>query len=151
MHVECIDATESIDYSIIYTLKLPLNEQRYHLQLYWAHSITTLLLMPGNASIIVHIVENWNAFIIIHVILDCLHLITKATLSVRSSQTYNPCIYVDTPLPYSLITHTATQFLGRNLLRNLLGILLQRCNIEWFEQYSISHMNCICTYFDSKT
>ena len=34
MHVEHIDTNESIDYVIIYTLKLPLNEQRHHLQLY---------------------------------------------------------------------------------------------------------------------
>ena len=43
--------------------KLPLNEQRSHLQLYWAHSISALLLMPGNASFIVCILENWSALI----------------------------------------------------------------------------------------
>ena len=44
--------------------KLLLNEQRYHLQLYWAHSISALLLMPGNVSFIVCTIENWNAFIV---------------------------------------------------------------------------------------
>ena len=57
--------------------KLRFYQQRYHLQLYWEHFISTLFLMPGNASIIVHIVENWSAFIIIHVILDFLNFTTK--------------------------------------------------------------------------
>ena len=70
MHIECIDATESIAYVIIYTLKLPHNEQRYHLKLYRAYSIATLLLMPRNASIIACIVDIWIAFIILYVILD---------------------------------------------------------------------------------
>ena len=65
--------------------KLCFNEQRYHLKHYWAHSVTTLLLMPENASIIVHLVENWNAFIIIHLILDFLCFTTKVTPSVRPS------------------------------------------------------------------
>ena len=90
-----------------------------------------LLRMTGNASIIVCIVENWNAFIILHVILYFLHFTTNATPSVRPSQTYNPCISVNTPLPYILITNTAKQFLGGNLLRNSFDIL-QTCNIEWF-------------------
>ena len=60
----------------IFIFKLGFNAQRYHMQLYWAHSIATLLMMPGNASIIVRIVENWNAFIIIHVILDFIHYTT---------------------------------------------------------------------------
>ena len=44
----------------------------------------------------------------------------------KTSTTYNPYKYFDTPLPYSLRTNTATQFLGQNLLRNLLGILHTR-------------------------
>ena len=71
--------------------QLHLNEQRYHLQPYWAHSIATLLLMTGNASIIVCIVENWNAFIILHVILDISCFTTNVTPSVRPSQ---PTIHV---------------------------------------------------------
>ena len=67
-------------------LKLRFNEQKYHMTLYWSHSIATLRLMPENASIIVHIVENWKAFIIIHVILDFLHYTTKVPPSVRPSQ-----------------------------------------------------------------
>ena len=56
------------------------------------------------------------------------------------------------PLPYSLITNTATQFLGGNLLRNLLGIL-HTGNTVWFEQCSINYLNLIYIYiyFDSKT
>ena len=98
--------------------------------------------MTGNASIIVRIVENWNAFIILHVILDFLHFTTNVTPSVRPSQTYNPCVYVDAPLPYSLITNIATQLFGRNLLRNLCDIL-QTWDTEWFEQYSLSYWNVI--------
>ena len=66
--------------------KLHFNEQRYHLEPYWAQSIATLLLMTGNASIIVHIVENWNALIILQVILDFLCFTTNVTPSVRPSQ-----------------------------------------------------------------
>ena len=140
MHVKHIDATKSIDYVIIYTLKLPLNEQRYHLQLYRAHSIATLLLMPGNASINVCIVENWNSFIILHVILDILHFTINATLSVRPSQTYNPSIYIDVPLPYSLITNIATQLLGQNLLWNS-SCVLHMCHTVWFEHNSLNNFN----------
>ena len=53
---------------------------------------------------------------------DILRFTTKATPSVRPSQNI---VYVDmnddTPLPYSLIANTATQFLGRNLLGCSLG------------------------------
>ena len=38
------------------------------------------------------------------------------------------------------MTNTATQFLGGNLLKNSSDIL-QTCNIEWFEQYSIKYLN----------
>jgi hypothetical protein len=73
------------------TLSIPIfqlcfNEWRYHLQLYWAHSMSIFLQMPKNVSIIVCIVENWGAFIIIHVILDFLHFTTKATPSIRPSK-----------------------------------------------------------------
>ena len=145
MHVKHIDATKSIDYVIIYTLKLPLNEQRYHLQLYRAHSIATLLLMPGNASINVCIVENWNSFIILHVILDFLCFTTNVTPSVRPSQSYNPCVYVDAPLPYSLITNRATQLLGGNLFRNSFDIR-QTWDTKWFEQYWINYLNVVCMH-----
>ena len=80
-----IDTTESIDYVIICILATCL-EQMCHLQLYWAHSIAILLWMTRNASITVRIVENWNAFIILHVILDFLRFTTNATSSVRPSQ-----------------------------------------------------------------
>ena len=86
MHIEYIYDADRIDNVIIYTSKLPLNEQRYHLELFWAHSIATLLLMPRNASIIVQIAENWNSFLILHVILNFLHFTTNATPSVRPSQ-----------------------------------------------------------------
>ena len=42
--------------------------------------------MPEDVSIIVCIVENWNAFIIICVILDFLQFTTKAAPPVRPSQ-----------------------------------------------------------------
>ena len=49
---------------------------------------------------------------------------TKATPSVRPSQyIVHVDINADTPLPYSLIANTANQFLGRNLLRDSLGIV----------------------------
>ena len=52
-------------------------------------------------------------------------------------------IYVYTPLPYSLITNTATQFPNGNLMRNLLGIL-HTCDTMWFDPYSIKYL--ILTY-----
>ena len=58
MHVKWFDATKSIEYVIIYTLKLPLKEQRCPLELYKVHSVATLLLMPGNSSIHEFIEEN---------------------------------------------------------------------------------------------
>ena len=76
--------------------KLCFNEHRYHLQLYWSHSISTLLLMPGDASIIVHMIENWNAFIIIHVLLDFLRCTTKAAPSMRPLK---HIIHVDMLIP----------------------------------------------------
>ena len=85
MHIERIDAPQSFDYVIFYILAT-CHEQMYHKQLYWAHSIATLLLMTGNASIIAPIAGNWNAFIIIHVILDFLPFTTNATPSVRPPQ-----------------------------------------------------------------
>jgi hypothetical protein len=63
--------------------KLHFNAQRYHMQLYWVQSIATFLMMPENASIIACIVEIWNAFIILQVLLDFLHFTTKATPSVQ--------------------------------------------------------------------
>jgi hypothetical protein len=63
--------------------------------------------------------------------------------SVRPSQhIMHGDLYVDTPLTYSLITNTATQFLGGNLLQNSLGIL-HMWDTEWFEQYSIHYLNLI--------
>ena len=59
--------------------------------------------------------------------------------SVRPSQTYNPCVYVDAPLSYSLMTNTATQLLGGNLLKNLFDIQ-QMWDTEWFKQYSINYL-----------
>ena len=64
----------------------------------------------------------------------------KSNSMYKTFTTCNPCIYVDTPLSYSLITNTATQFLGGNLLRNLLGIL-HTWDTVWFEQYSIKNFN----------
>ena len=94
-------------------LKLHFNEKRFQLQLYWAHSIATLLLMTGNASIIVRIVESWNAFIIIHLILDKIHFTTKVTPSVRPSQhIVHVDINIDTPLPYSFIAIQPQNFLA---------------------------------------
>ena len=84
--------------------KLPLNEQRYHLQFYQAHSITTLLLMPGNASIIVPIVENWNAFIIICSILIFMFYY-KCDSFCMTFTPCNPCRYIDQSLSYSMITY----------------------------------------------
>ena len=65
-------------------------------------------------------------------------LYCKSDSIFKTLTTYYPCRYVDMPLSYSLITNTATQSLGRYLLRNLLGIL-QMCNSVWYEQYSINY------------
>ena len=141
LHVERIDATEGIDHVTIYILAT----------LQWAKvSLATLLstfycYFASDDWKCIHYCmhcRNWNAFIILHVILDFLHLTTNVTPSVRPSQTYNPCVYVDAPLPYSLITNIATQLLGGNLLRNLFDIR-QTWDTEWFEQYWINYFNVI--------
>ena len=80
--------------------KLPLNEQRYHLQFYQAHSLTTLLLMPWNATIIVPIVENWNALIIICGI-QIFTFYYKCDSFCMTFTPWNPCRYFD--LPHSQI------------------------------------------------
>ena len=132
LHIKHIDATEVLTMSLS-IFKLCFNQQRYHLQVYWAHFIDTLLMMSVNASIIVHNVENWNAFIIIHLILDMLRTTTKATPSVRPSQyIVHVDINADTPLPYSLIANTAVQFLGGNLFKKLVGysIYVRKC-VYW--------------------
>ena len=98
--------------------------------------------MTRNAFIIVRIVENGNAFIILHLILDFLPFTTNVTPSVRPSQTYNACLYVDAPLPYSLITNIATQLLGGNLLKNSFDIR-QTWDTEWFKQCSINYLYAI--------
>ena len=86
MHLWCWKLKALLTMSIPIS-KLRFNEQKYHMPLYWSHSIATLRLMPENASIIVHIVEeNWKVFIIIHVVLDFLHYTTKVPPSVRPSQ-----------------------------------------------------------------
>ena len=75
LHVECIDATEGIDHVTIYILAT-LQWAKVSLATVLSTFIATLLLMTGNASIIVRIVENRNAFIILHLILDFLYLTT---------------------------------------------------------------------------
>ena len=67
---------------------------------------------------------------------------SKITSICKTSTAYNPCIYVDMPLPYSLIPNTAKQFLDGNLLRNLLGIL-HTWNTVWFEQYSVQYCHVV--------
>ena len=84
--------------------KLPFNEQRYHLQLYWAYSISSLLLIPENASIIVCIVESWISFVVIPTILDFFHFTTKVASSVSPSQ-HVVHVDFDMPLSYSLMTY----------------------------------------------
>ena len=70
------------------------------------------------------------------------------TPSVRPSQTYNPCVYVDAPLPYSLITNVVTQFLGGNLLKNSFDIR-QTWDTEWFKQCSINYLYAIYMHINS--
>ena len=91
---------------------------------------------------IVCIIENWYAFIILHEIFRHFLFNYKNYSFCASFTTYNPSIYIDTPLPYPLITSTSTQFLGRNLLQNLFGIL-HTCDTVWFEQYSKNNLNLI--------
>ena len=69
MHIECIYDAESIDNVIIYIkatpqwTKVSLTTQLSTFENYFASD-------DQNASNIVHIVENWNAFIILHVNLN---------------------------------------------------------------------------------
>ena len=85
MHVERIDTTESIDHVILYILAT----------LQWAKvSLATVLSTfycyfasdDQKTSIIVRIVENWNAFIILHVMLNFLHYTAKVIPSLRPWQ-----------------------------------------------------------------
>ena len=81
----------------------------------------------------------------IHYSSSCFRLFTlyyKNDSFCATCTTYNPGVYVDAPLPYSLITNIATQFLGGNLLRNLFDIL-HLWDTECYEQYSISYFNVI--------
>ena len=134
MHIECIDTTDSIDHVIICTLAM----------LQWVKvSLATLLstfycyFAPDDQKCINSCMHCWK--------LKCIHYSSnfrfftfyyKRDSFCATCTTYNPCVFVDVPLPYSLITNKTTQFLGGNLLRNSWGIL-QKCDIEWFEQYSM--------------
>ena len=138
LHVECIDATEGIDHVIIYILAM----------LQWSKvSLATVLItfycyFASDDRKCIHYCTHCrklNAFIILHVILDFLCFTTNVTPSVRPSQIYNPCVYVDAPLPCSLIANTATQLLGGNLLRNSFDIR-QTWDTEWFKQYTIKYI-----------
>ena len=143
MHFEHIDTTESIDYVIIYILAL----------LQWAKvSLETLLstfyyYFASDAWIYIHYCMHCRKLKCIHYSYSSCNfrLFTfyyKSNPFCATCTTYNPCVYVDAPLPYSLITNIATQFLGRNLLRNLFEIL-HMWDTEWFEQYSINYFNVI--------
>ena len=80
----------TVEYAIS---KLHFNEQRYHLQLYWAYSICTLLLMPNYESIVVCIVKNWIAFIIIQTVLYfCIYY--KSDSFCMTFTTWNQCRYL---------------------------------------------------------
>ena len=122
MHVERIDTTESIDYVIIYILAM--------LQLAKVTLATLLSTLycyfASDDQKCINYFMHCSKLKCIHYSLSNSRLFTfhyKRDSICKTIKAYNACIYVDTPLPYSLITNTATQFLGRNLLRNSLGIL----------------------------
>ena len=134
MHVECIDTQESIDCVNIYILAM----------LQWAKvSLATLLstfycYFASDVWECINYCMHCRKLIRIHYSLCNYRLFTfhyKRDSICKAFTTSNPWIFVNTPLPYSLITNTATQFLGGNLLRNSLCIL-QTCDIERLEQYS---------------
>ena len=122
MHVERIDTTESIDYVIIYILamlqlaKVTLATLLSTLYCYFAsddQKCINYCMHCRKLKCIHYYSFNFRLFIFDH----------KSDSICKTIKAYNACIYVDTPPPYSLITNTATQFLGRNLLRNSLCIL----------------------------
>ena len=132
-------------------LKLHFNEQKV--------SFVTLLstfynyFTSGDRKCINYCIHcrNWNTFIIFNVILDFLHFTTKATPSLRPSQhDMHADINVDTPPPYSLITNTVTQFLGRNLMKNLLGKYVRWC-VDWgiLNEVFECNIKCICFYSET--
>ena len=133
LHVERIDATEGIDHVTIYILAT----------LQWAKvSLATLLCtfcfyFASDDQKCIHYCTHCRKLKCIHYSTCNFRLFTfhyKRDSICKTIKAYNPCIYADTPLPYSLITNTATVFLGGNLLRNLLGIL-NTCGTVCFDQF----------------
>ena len=108
MHVECIDSPESIDNVIIYILAM----------LQWAKiSFATLLstfyfYFTSDARKCINYCMHCRNLICIHYYSFNFRLFIfdhKGDSICKTIKAYNPCIYVDTPLPYSLITNTDTQ------------------------------------------
>ena len=144
MHVERIDTTESIHHVIIYILAM----------LQWSKvSLVTLLstvycYFASDDQKCIHYCTHCRKLKCIHYYSCNIRLFTfyyKRDSICKAFTTYNPCICVDTPLPYSLITNTATQILGGNLLRNLFDIQ-HTWDTVWFEQYSIYYFNVVCMH-----
>ena len=141
MYIEHIDTTERIDYVIIYILA---TLQRVKVSLATLLS-TFYFYFASDYQKCINLCKNCRKLKSIHYYscnfrLFMLHY--KHNFICMAFPKNKPCIYSDKPLPFSLITNTGTQFLGGNLFRNLLCIL-QMCNIEWFEQYSINYLNRI--------
>ena len=120
MHIESFDTAESIDYVTI----------NIQAMLQWTKiSFATLLstfyiYFASNAWKCIHYCTHCRKLKSIHHYsynLETLHFTTKNNSFCKTFTTYNPSKIVDTPLPYSMITDTATQFLGRNLWQNSLG------------------------------
>ena len=137
MHVECIYDADSIDNVVIYIEAM----------LQWTQvSFATLLItfykyFASDARRCINYCTHDRKLKCIHYYSCTFRLFTlyyKSGSIYETFKIYNPCRHVDTPLSHSMIPNTATQYLGRNLLRNLLGIL-QTCNTVCYEQYSINY------------
>ena len=148
MHIECIDTTDSIDHVIICTLAM----------LQWVKvSLATLLstfycyFAPDDQKCINSCMHCWK--------LKCIHYSSnfrfftfyyKHDSFCATCTTYNPCVFVDVPLPYSLITNKTTQYrtfviyltsFSRDSRQEIVWFYLLLRNME--EAHQQIHMDCM--------
>ena len=138
MHVECIDTPEGTDHVIIFILAM----------LQWAKVSLAILLstfycyFASDDQKCINYCTHCRKLKCIHYYSCNFRLFTihyERDSICKAFTTYNPCIFADTPLLYSLITNIATQLLGGNLLKNSFDIP-RKWDTEWFKQCSINYL-----------
>ena len=141
MNVELFAATESIDYVIIY-VQATLQWTKVSFATLWS---TFYYWFASDDQKCINYCTHCRKLKCIHYYSFNFRLFMfyyKSDSICKTITSYNTFIYFDTPLLYCLITNTVTQFLGGNLLRNLL-CLLQMHNTMRIEQYSMHYLNVI--------